>query len=238
MFVIINPHVYKNLKKLVHVDWYSNIIQIWWFKQWQHIGSSHILNIWWWLLLLLQQRSGNLWWPCDVDSQSGCGRTTGRTARAPSSPSCAALWNKKQAVSPDHQKPAAQHIYRQMYLVHLSSIRSTCILSFSRSRFFWLSRCPSHTWAHIKYPSSLCLCTRVYKHTHAHHPNTRKNSQVYKTKPLSLPLQKHSLPRQQQALTMNKLKQTPLPIPPHTRMQVLGNTCDTRACSREIGQYK
>jgi len=37
---------------------------------------------------------------------------------------------------------------------------------------------------------------------------------------------------------MNKLKQTPLPIPPHTRMQVLRNICDTRACSREIGQYK
>ena len=33
---------------------------------------------------------------------------------------------------------------------------------------------------------------------------------------------------------MNKLKQTPLPIPPHTRMQVLRNTCDTRACSREM----
>ena len=30
---------------------------------------------------------------------------------------------------------------------------------------------------------------------------------------------------------MNKLKQTPLPTPPHTRMQVLRNTCDTRACS-------
>ena len=43
---------------------------------------------------------------------------------------------------------------------------------------------------------------------------------------------KHSLPRQYQALTMNKLKQTPLPILPHTRMQVLRNTCDTRACSR------
>ena len=71
-------------------------------------------------------------------------------------------------------------------------------MRFSRSGFFWLSRCPSHTWAHIKYPSSLCLCTRVYKHTHAHHPNTRKNSKVYKTKPLSLPLPKHSLPRQQQ----------------------------------------
>jgi len=37
---------------------------------------------------------------------------------------------------------------------------------------------------------------------------------------------------------MNKLKQPPLPIPPHTRIQVLRNTCNARACSREIGQYK
>jgi len=117
-------------------------------------------------------------------------------------------------------------------------IRSTCILRFSRSGFFWLSRCPSHTWAHIKYPSSLCMCTRVYKHTHTHHPNTRKNREIYKTKTLSLPLPKHSLPHQQQALTMNKLEKSPIPIPPHTRMQVFRNTYDTRACNREIGQYK
>ena len=97
-------------------------------------------------------------------------------------------------------------------------IRSTCILRFSRSGFFRLSRCPSHTWAHIKYPSSMCVCTRVYKHTHTPHPNTRKNREIYKTKPLSLPLPKHSLPRQKLALTMNKLKQTPLPTHPHTRM--------------------
>jgi len=44
-------------------------------------------------------------------------------------------------------------------------IRSTCIPHFSRSGFFWLSRCPSHTWAHIKYPSSLCLCTSTHTHT-------------------------------------------------------------------------
>jgi len=67
----------------------------------------------------------------------------------------------------------------------------------------------------------LCVCTRVYKHTHTPHPNTRKNREIYKTKPLSLPLPKHSLPRKKQALTMNKLKQTPLPTPSHTRMQVL-----------------
>ena len=70
-------------------------------------------------------------------------------------------------------------------------IRSTCILRFSRSGFFWLFRCPSHTWAHIKYPSSLCVCTRVYKHTHTYHPNTRKNREIYKTNPLSLLLPKH-----------------------------------------------
>jgi len=75
------------------------------------------------------------------------------------------------------------------------------------------------------------------KHTHTHHPNTRKNREIYKTNPLSPP--KHSLPHQQQALTMNKLEKPPLSIPPHTRMQVLlRNSYDTRACSREIGQYK
>jgi len=43
-----------------------------------------------------------------------------------------------------------------------------------------------NTWAHIKYPSSLCVCTRVYKHTRTPHPNTRKNREIYKTKPLKL----------------------------------------------------
>jgi len=58
-------------------------------------------------------------------------------------------------------------------------VRSTCILHFSRSGFFRLSRCPCHTWAHIKYPSSLCICTRVYKHTHTSHLNTCKNRKKY-----------------------------------------------------------
>jgi len=54
---------------------------------------------------------------------------------------------------------------------------------------------------------------RVYKHTHTHNPNTHKNREIYKTNPScpSLPLSKHSLPRQQQALTiltMNKLEKT------------------------------
>ena len=82
-----------------------------------------------------------------------------------------------------------------------------------RPRRFFLSALLSlvismigRSWAHIKYPSSLCVCTRVYKHTHTPHPNTRKNRETYKTKPLPLPLPKHSLPRQKQALTMNKLK--------------------------------
>ena len=114
----------------------------------------------------------------------------------------------------------------------LSHKRSTCIPRLRRSVFFWFSRCPSHTWAHIKYLSSLCVCTRIYEHTQTHHPNTRKNREIYKTNPLSLPLPKHSLPHQQQALTMNKLEKPPLPIPPHPRMQVLRITCDTRACSR------
>ena len=54
-------------------------------------------------------------------------------------------------------------------------IRSTYVLRFSRSGFFRLSRCPSNTWAHIKYPRGLCVCTRVYKQTHTHYPNTQKN---------------------------------------------------------------
>jgi len=117
-------------------------------------------------------------------------------------------------------------------------ILSTYILHFSQSGFFRLSRSLSHTWAHIEYPSSVFVCTRVYKHTHTHHPNTRKNWQIYKTSHLSLPLPKYSFPRREQAPSMNKLKKTPLPIPLHTRMQVLKNTCDTHTCSREIGQYK
>ena len=44
-------------------------------------------------------------------------------------------------------------------------------MRFSLSGFFWLSSYPSHTWAHIKYPSSLCVRTPVYKHTHTHHPD-------------------------------------------------------------------
>jgi len=117
-------------------------------------------------------------------------------------------------------------------------VRSTCILRFSRSEFFRLSRCPSYTWAHIKYPSSLCVCMRVYKHTPTHHLNSHKNRKIYKTKSLSLPLPQHSLPRQQQALTHEQAgKKKPLPISSHTRMQVSKNTSDTHACDREIGQY-
>jgi len=65
------------------------------------------------------------------------------------------------------------------------------------------------------------VCTRIYKHIPTHHPNTRKNRGIYKSKPLSLPLPKHSLPHQQQALTMNKLKKYPTSNPPpHTRAGV------------------
>jgi hypothetical protein len=54
-------------------------------------------------------------------------------------------------------------------------------------------------------------------HTHTNHPNTRKNREIYKTKPLSLPLSKNSLPRQQQAITMNKMEKKPSSNPsPHT----------------------
>jgi len=120
------------------------------------------------------------------------------------------MLKEKKAVSPDHQNPQPS-----IYIHKRTPIRSTFILRFSRSGFFQLSRCPSYTWAHIKYRISLCVCTCVYKHTPTHHPNIRKNREIYKTKLLSLPLPKHSLPRQQQALTMNQL-----PIPPNPRMQV------------------
>jgi len=117
-----------------------------------------------------------------------------------------------------------------MYCVHIYCLHVyDSILRFSRSESIRLFRRPSYTCAHIKYPSSLCVCTRIYKHTPTHHPNTCKNREIYKTKPLFLPLPNHSLPRQQQALTMNKpeLEKTPTSNP-HTRMH---------ACSREIGQY-
>ena len=63
-------------------------------------------------------------------------------------------------------------------------IRSTCTLCFRWSRFFRLSRCPSYFWAYIKYPRSVCECTRIYKHAHTHHPNNRKHREIYKTEPL------------------------------------------------------
>ena len=50
-----------------------------------------------------------------------------------------------------------------------TSIRSTYILLFSRSGFFRLPRCPSHTWARIEYPicaAGVCVC--VYPHTYPH----------------------------------------------------------------------
>jgi len=111
-------------------------------------------------------------------------------------------------------------------------MRSTCILRFSRSEFFWLSRCPSHPMAHIKYPSSLCVCTCVYKHTPSQHPNTRQNRGIYKTNPQSLPLLKHSIPRRQQAiLTMNTLERNHIQFSPTHACRFSKNTCDTHACS-------
>jgi len=81
----------------------------------------------------------------------------------------------------------------------------------------------------------VCVCIRTYTCTH---PPTRKNREICKTISVSLLLPKRSLPRQQQALPMDKLKNPPLPIHSHTRMQVFENTFDTQACSRETGQYK
>jgi len=64
------------------------------------------------------------------------------------------------------------------------------------------------------------MYARMQAHTHPH-PDTRKNREIYKTQPPSLPLPKHSFPRQQQAPTMEKLKKAPLPTPSHPRMQVV-----------------
>ena len=95
------------------------------------------------------------------------------------------------------------------------------MLRFSRSGSFRLSKCPVYTCAHIKYWSNWRVCTCVYKHTPTHHPNTRRNREMYKTNPLSLPLSKHSLPRQQLVLSMNKLEKTPTSNrPPHTHASV------------------
>jgi len=58
-------------------------------------------------------------------------------------------------------------------------------------------------------------------YTPTHYPNNRENREIYQTNPLSLPLSKHSLPRQQQALTMNKLEKIPTSNPPpHTHESV------------------
>jgi len=115
------------------------------------------------------------------------------------------------------------YIYIYIYiqtnvLCHGTAIRFTCILCFSRAGFFRLSAFPSYTWAHIKCPRILCMCTRVYTNTPTHHFNTRKNREFYKPETLSLPLKKHS---------MQEGKKIPLPVPSHTRMQVFKNTCDT-----------
>jgi len=81
---------------------------------------------------------------------------------------------------------------------------------------------------------------RIYKHPHTRHPNTCKNREMCKITPLYVPLSKHSLPcqqqalamnclphskhsfpRQQQALTMNKLGKAPKSNPPpHTHAGV------------------
>jgi len=143
---------------------------------------------------------------------------------------------KKKAVSPDYQKPAAQHIYRQIYLVHLYGPHVYCALvNLGSSVSPGVHPTPGLTSS----TQLVCVCVRAYTSTHT--PTTLTPAKIEKytrKKPWSLPLSKQSFPRQKQALTMYKLKKTPSPIPPHTRMQALKNTCDTRACSREIGQYK
>ena len=81
---------------------------------------------------------------------------------------------RKKAIGPDH-------LNRQPSKYICTNIRFTCILRYSPSEFFRLSRCPSHTYDHIEYPSSVCVCTHVYKHKTTHRLNTCKNREIYKT---------------------------------------------------------
>jgi len=76
----------------------------------------------------------------------------------------------------------------------------------------------------------VCVCVRAYTSTR---PPTTPT-------PASLSLPKHSLPRQQQALTMawTSWKKPHFQSPPTHAWRCQKNTCDTHACSREIGQYK
>jgi len=63
----------------------------------------------------------------------------------------------------------------------------------------------------------VCVRANTSTHTYTHHDNDRENREIYMTKPLSPPLPKHGLPRQEQSLTMNKLKKNPTSNPlPHT----------------------
>jgi len=105
-----------------------------------------------------------------------------------------------------------------MYFVHLYGLYVYCALvDLNSSGSPGVCPTPGLTsGTHV-----VCVCTRVYKHTPTHHPNTRKNREIYKTNPLTPLLSKHSLPRQQQALTMNKLEKTPTSnAPPHTHAGV------------------
>jgi len=139
----------------------------------------------------------------------------------------------KKAVSTDHQN-LQPSIYIDKCTCTHTCIRSTCILRFSRSGFFRLAKCPSYTWAHIKYPSSLCVCTRVHKHTPTHHHNTRKNGEIKKINPLSLPLSKHC-PTPATSANHEQGEKTPHFQSPTTHACW---SCDKRACSKGIGQYK
>jgi len=116
-------------------------------------------------------------------------------------------------------------MYGQMYFVHLYGLHvNHDLVDLSSFGSQGVRPTPGLTSS----TQVVCVFVRAYTSTNTHHTNTRKNREMYKTKPLSLPLPKYSLPHQQQALTMNKLKKPPLPIPPHPRIQVLRNTCDTR----------
>jgi len=153
------------------------------------------------------------------------------------------VWNSQGAVFYSHRSEwlwfaDCRHIFyfsQKKRHVTRQKGNKTFMLRFSRSGSFRLSKCPVYTCAHIKYWSNWRVCTCVYKHTPTHHPNTRRNREMYKTNPLSLPLSKHSLSRKQQAKVRKK---------PHFQFftthacRCWKNTCDTLACSRGTGQYK
>jgi hypothetical protein len=79
------------------------------------------------------------------------------------------------------------YIYRQMYLIR---IRSTFLLRFSPSGFFWFSRCPSHNLGSYQVPKYfVCEYAHIQTHTATppEHPSTK--DKYKRQNPLSHPCQ-------------------------------------------------